>query len=90
LAYCLHGAAYGDVDIYVMINASPKDLDFGIYEGTTGCWRRAIDTAQPSPQDIFVSGQEVVVQSPYYRVKARSVVVLLDGQHPTIPQTSQG
>ena len=80
LAYCLHGAAYDDVDIYVMINAGPSDLNFGIHEQAVGRWRRAIDTALESPQDLLAPGQEVVVPSAYYKVQARSVVVLLDGQ----------
>ena len=83
LAYCLHGAAYDDVEIYVMINAGPTDVTFGIHEQAVGSWRRAIDTALPeSPQDILEPGQEVAVSSAYYPVQARSVVVLLDGKNP--------
>jgi glycogen operon protein len=80
LAFCLHGAAYDDVDLYVMINSAPTDAQFGIHEGAVGSWHLAIDTAQPSGQDIFEPGQEAVVSSAYYRVQARSVVVLV-GNH---------
>jgi isoamylase len=82
LAFCLHGAAYDDVDLYVMINAGPTDEKFGIHEAAVGSWRRAIDTAQPSGQDILEPGQEAVVSSAYYQVRARSVVVLLGNRRP--------
>ena len=77
LAYCLHGAAYDDVDLYVMINAGPTDADFGIHEGTVGSWRRVIDTAQESPDDILEPGRDAVVTAPRCRVEARSVVALV-------------
>ncbi len=73
----MHGTAYDDDDVYVMVNASPAALAFGIHEGLVGSWRRVIDTAEPSPRDILEPGQEVVVPSPHYQVQGRSVVVLL-------------
>jgi glycogen operon protein len=84
LAFCLHGAAYDDVDLYVMINAAATDAEFGIHEGAVGSWRLAIDTAQPSPRDILEPGTEPVISSAYYHVQARSVVVLL-GNHRSPP-----
>jgi hypothetical protein len=36
LAFCLHGASQGDVDLYVMINAYWEDLRFTIQEGKGG------------------------------------------------------
>ncbi len=82
LAFCLHGAAYDDDDMYVMINAGQEDITFGVHEGTVGSWRRAIDTALASPQDLLGPGEEAPLSSAYYRVQARSVVVLLDGKSP--------
>jgi glycogen operon protein len=89
LAFCLHGEAYDDVDLYVMINAAATDAQFGIHEGTVGSWRLAIDTAQPSPQDILEPGAEPIVSSAYYPVQARSVVVLL-GNHRSPADTKPG
>ena len=77
LAFCLHGASLGDIDIYVMINAWWNDLQFGIHEGQPGQWRRAVDTSLSSPDDIVQDENATSVPSPYYRVAARSVVVLV-------------
>jgi glycogen operon protein len=77
LAYCLHGGSQRDVDLYVMINAWQEALTFEIQEGGPGDWRRAIDTAQASPEDIRTLGDELVVGSMRYAVGPRSVVVLV-------------
>lgn len=77
LAFCLHGASLGDIDIYVMINAWWNDLQFGIHEGQPGQWRRVVDTSLSSPDDIIQDENAAAVPSPYYRVAARSVVVLV-------------
>jgi glycogen operon protein len=77
LAFCLHGASLGDIDIYVMINAWWNDLQFGIHEGQPGQWRRVVDTSLSSPDDIVQDKNAASVPSPYYRVAARSVVVLV-------------
>jgi isoamylase len=77
LAYCLHGAAEGDRDLYVMINAWSQDLTFTIQEGTAAMWRRVVDTSLASPNDIMHPGQEPRLRSLRYPVKARSVVVLI-------------
>jgi glycogen operon protein len=58
-----------------MINAYWEDLDFAIQEGHG--WKRAIDTNLPGPQDILDPGNEEPIGSASYRVKARSVVVLI-------------
>lgn len=76
IAYCLHGAALDDSDLYVMINSWWEDLEFSIQEGNAGEWRRMVDTSRPSPDDIFETGRGVLVEKPSYQVKARSVVVL--------------
>ncbi|MEZ6062125.1 MAG: isoamylase [Planctomycetaceae bacterium] len=77
LAYCLHGESQGDHDLYVMINASGESLQFGIHEGAPGQWRRAVDTAQPTPNDIIEEGAEPSVASNFYPVQPHSVVVLV-------------
>ena len=75
LAFCLHGAAEGDVDLYVMINASQEAATFRLQEGAPADWRRVIDTARPSPDDFRAPGDEAAVDVCDYLVGARSVVV---------------
>jgi isoamylase len=77
LAYSLRGASLGDADLYVMINAYWEPLTFTIQEGQAGAWRVAVDTSQPSPNDIFAAGTEPQLASLIYLVQARSIVVLL-------------
>jgi glycogen operon protein len=79
LAYCLHGASQQDEDIYVMINAFWHDLTFTIQEGQPGDWLRVVDTGLASPDDFREPGNEVVLSSLEYRVRARSVVILRRG-----------
>lgn len=75
LAFCLRGASQGDQDIYVMMNAYWKELEFHIQEGSPSEWTRVIDTALPSPNDFSNSSRPLKTSS--YQVQARSVVVLL-------------
>jgi isoamylase len=77
LAFCLHGAAEGDRDIYVMISAYWEPLSFTIQEGSPQEWSRVVDTALPSPDDVLEPGREAPVQSSDYVVGPRSVVVLM-------------
>ncbi len=77
LAFYLDGASQQDQNIYVMINAWWHDLVFSVQEGRPQDWRRVVDTALPSPEDILAPGAEVPLQSLDYSVKARSVVVLV-------------
>jgi isoamylase len=77
LAFCLHGNSQQDRDIYVMINAYWDDLNFQIQEGAMSDWMRVADTSMPSPFDLLESGKEEAVGSLNYKVKARSIVVLL-------------
>ncbi|NOZ37967.1 MAG: glycogen-debranching protein [Gammaproteobacteria bacterium] len=77
LAYYLNGASQNDRDIYVMINAWWEDLLFTVQEGTPDNWHRIIDTARDSPHDIVEEGRALPLQSMDYRVKARSLVVLI-------------
>jgi isoamylase len=76
-AFFLDGAAVGDVDLYVMVNAYWDDLTFRIQESSAEPWRRVVDTARASPDDIIEPGSEVPVTSEPYVVRGRSVVVLM-------------
>ena len=77
VAYCLRGASQDDDDLYVMINAWQEPLAFAIQDGEPSGWRRAIDTARASPEDIRAPGDEATVASGAYVVGARAVVVLV-------------
>ena len=79
LAFCLHGAAQRDVDLYVMISAYREPLTFTPQEGQPGDWKRVIDTGRESPDDLREPGTEVPVRSRSYVVAPRSVVVLMRG-----------
>ncbi len=77
LAFFLRGESQQDNDLYVMINASPSDVNFVIKEGSAQTWRRAVDTSLASPDDVVEPGCEPPIWGMEYRVKARSVVVLV-------------
>ena len=82
LANCLRGVSQGDTDLYVMINASTEAQTFGIHEATTGHWRRAIDTARPSPHDIVDLGGEQPVGANCYEIQPRSVAIFVGHSTP--------
>ncbi len=77
LAFFLSGASQEDDDLYVMINAYWEDLLFTVQEGQVSDWRRVIDTSLPSPEDFRESGQEQELRSMTYKVRPRSIVVLV-------------
>jgi len=77
LAYSLSGESQGDVDLYVMINAWWEPLEFGIHKGAPEDWSRVVDTSLASPDDILQPGSEVQLDSRFYTVSPRSVVVLV-------------
>jgi isoamylase len=76
LAYLLRGESVGDDDLYVMINAHWDDQQFTVQEAKVSEWRRVVDTAQPSPQDIAEPGSEIKLKTGKINVQAHSVVVL--------------
>jgi len=64
---------------HIMLNAYWEPLDFelpAVAEGAGGPWRRWIDTALDSPQDIVSWESAPPIPGQGYRVEARSVVVL--------------
>ena len=72
----LRGASVGDDDLYVMINGHWEDHSFTVAEGQASHWRRVVDTARPSPDDIVEPEDEPTLETASYLVGARSVVVL--------------
>jgi len=76
LAYTLRGGSTRADDLYVMINGHWEDHAFSVASGRATDWRRVVDTARPSPDDIVEPGDEPSLETARYVVKARSVVVL--------------
>ena len=72
LAYCLHGG-----DIYVMINAYWRPLEFTIQEGLPEDWRLVVDTGAAPPNDIFDQPNAPSINTLVYTVGPRSVVALI-------------
>jgi glycogen operon protein len=68
------------LSFHLILNAYWEPLDFELprLEGG-GAWRRWIDTALDSPQDIVPWQAAPAVSANRYRAEARSVVVLLEG-----------
>jgi glycogen operon protein len=77
VAYCLHGASENDDDLYVMINGSSSDREFGIYEGSPGQWHDVINTSRDSPREILGPDSALQIEMPKFDVSANSIVVLV-------------
>ena len=73
--------------LHVMINAYWEALDFelpSIPPASLTGWRRWIDTARKSPEDIMDAPEAPLVRETQYRVAPRSVAVLF-ARMPTLP-----
>lgn len=66
-----------DPDIHVMLNMWWEPLEMALPEVPGRSWRRVVDTALPSPQDIASPGTEPPVEGARYSVAPRSTVVLI-------------
>ena len=82
LAFTLNGSRTGrepDQDFYIACNAWTGPLDFRIPVAPSGRrWRRVVDTARPSPEDICP--EDLAPRVPpagRYRVGAHSMLVLI-------------
>jgi isoamylase len=63
--------------VYLILNAFWQPLDFEVPPTSDGAaWRRWIDTALESPEDIVPWGTAPPLASQTYRAAARSVVML--------------
>jgi isoamylase len=74
--------------VYLILNAYKDALEFELPpagDGAAGAWRRWIDTALASPQDIAESPAAPAISGPVYRAAARSVVVLFREIGPASP-----
>jgi glycogen operon protein len=64
---------------HLILNAywEPLDFDLPVADAATGGWRRIIDTARPSPDDIALDyGAATAVDTPTFRAEARSIALL--------------
>jgi glycogen operon protein len=68
-----------DRDIYAAFNSYWEPLKFRIPSSPSGrAWRRAVDTALPSPDDaVGLDEGPIVPVSKDYRVEARSMIILV-------------
>jgi glycogen operon protein len=69
------GGVNEEADLHVMMNMEGQDLDFDLPTVPGRKWYRAIDTAQPSPEDFPEAPP--LVDGPTYNVKSHGVVVLI-------------
>jgi glycogen operon protein len=76
LAFTLAGLG-SDPDLHVILNMSDLSLDFELPTVGGRLWARAVDTAQPPPNDIVDPGAEIPVTQPYCSAEGHSVVVLI-------------
>ena len=63
--------------LHVMINAYWEPLDFEIPPPDGAPWRRVVDTALDSPDDIRAWADAPAVRGPTYAVQPRSIVLLI-------------
>lgn len=77
LAYCLHGSAVNDRDLYVMMNSYWEPLVFTIQEGTPAEWRLVVNTYLDSPDDIADPAPASTLSCSEYLVQPHSIVVLV-------------
>ena len=76
LAYRLTGP--GDVPLYVAMNMAPRRRLFQVPPlPGGGVWRRAVDTASPSPEDITPEPSDRPVAGSAIAVAGRAIVVLV-------------
>ncbi|TPE43388.1 glycogen debranching protein [Pontibacter mangrovi] len=75
LAYFLSGAALGDKDLYVLVNAFWESIEFKLME--PGPWYRVADTSLPSPHDFLDEQEKEEVKTASYTLQARAVAVLV-------------
>jgi isoamylase len=72
--------------LHLILNAYWEALDFQLppaHSGSSSGWRRWIDTARETPEDIVPRDQAPAVEGTAYRAEARSVVVLYTPANPT-------
>jgi isoamylase len=80
IAYSLHGSPTDPFDFYIMVNCSPNAATFGVFERSAGDWRRIVDTSDATDRCFTDFDVAPIVDSPFYEVEGRSVVMLLSAK----------
>ncbi|HEY4056593.1 MAG TPA: hypothetical protein VGM39_08285, partial [Kofleriaceae bacterium] len=75
VAWRLDGSSQGDVDLYVMVNASSVAVTFEVADDRAG-WRLVVDTARSSPDDIELERPRTLGGTSLV-VEAHAVVMLV-------------
>jgi isoamylase len=76
LAFTIAGLTSNEEDLHLMLNMSESALDAALPSIPGRRWHVALDTARPSPQDVFVKDRQRPHTAPFYSVGARSAVIL--------------
>jgi glycogen operon protein len=76
LAFSLGGEEPGEAPLHIVLNMHDAACQVALPPLDGYAWRRIVDTALPSPQDVVPSLQDAAVEAGEACVQARSVVVL--------------
>jgi glycogen operon protein len=73
-------AGFGSApDLHAILNMYWDALDFELPPVPGRRWRRLVDTARPSPEDIVEAAHQAPIEGDRVRVESRSVLILLSG-----------
>ena len=67
-----------DGRIFILANACYDELKFELPPET--CWKRIVDTAQPTPADFTPEEQAPILPESICQVQAHSVVILCEAK----------
>ena len=76
VAFTLAGHAPGETMLHVILNMNDDPREPALPPLDNARWRRIVDTAAESPQDIVANAETAPAEGATCRVEARSVVVL--------------
>ncbi len=78
------GGMHDDPDLHVILNMYDLGLEFELPQIDGQRWAVAVDTAQPSPEDILEAGAEIPVEGSSIHVFGRTAVVLVSQSGGTV------
>jgi isoamylase len=70
------GGPDDDLDLHMMMNMGPYIAAFQLPVAPGYVWKRVVDTALPSPEDIVAPGKGVTIEGDQYSVNGHSIVLL--------------
>lgn len=74
------GGFNGEPDLHIILNMDDQNLDFELPAIDGYVWKKTLDTAQDSPDNIFPPGSEIAVKGNTINVIGRSVVALVSSK----------